>query len=293
MRLPDEVTVPVSVRPLTVPAPATDVTVPVVELVPAPIALRKVAASSAETVLSALKRGKVTALGLVIVKRLSPSVVEPRAVRAPPAVVAFVPPLAMGSVPVTAVVKLTPESVPPNVSEPDAVIVPVSVRPLTVPAPVTEVTVPVLLVKPLGLLAGYAPRADKAAAADVAPVPPWPMDSAVVRPDSDVMSEFAPDPAALRFKRAPEALVAPVPPDAIASVPASVSVPEVVMGEPVKERPVVPPDAATEVTVPPPAVDVMVMPPALFVMLMPDPAVRVAFVSVLPVLLPMSNCPSV
>jgi hypothetical protein len=37
----------------------------------------------------------------------------------------------------------------------------------------------------------------------------------------------------------------------------------------------------------------MVIPPALFVMLMPDPAVRVAFVSVLPVLLPMSNCPSV
>ena len=54
-----------------------------------------------------------------------------------------------------------------------------------------------------------------------------------------------------------------------------------------------PPDAATEVTEPPPAVDAMVMPPALFVMVMPDPAVRVAFVSVLPVLLPISNCPSV
>lgn len=213
--------------------------------------------------------------------------------RTPVRVVAPVPPFPTGSVPVTAEVKLTPDKVPPRVRLPDEVTVPVSVRPLTVPAPVTEVTVPVLLVKPLGLLAGYAPRADKAAAADVAPVPPWPMDSAVVRPDSDVMSEFAPDPAALRFKRAPEALVAPVPPDAIASVPASVSVPEVVMGEPVNDRPVVPPDAATDVTVPPPAVDVIVMPPALFVMLMPDPAVRVAFVSVLPVLLPMSNCPSV
>ena len=125
------------------------------------------------------------------------------------------------------------------------------------------------------------------------PVPPWPIDSAVVRPVSDVMSEFAPEPAAPRVSLAPEALVAPVPPDAIASVPLSVSVPEVVIGEPVKERPVVPPDAATEVTVPPPAVDVMVMPPALFVMEIPEPAVNVALVSVLPVLLPMSNCPSV
>ena len=127
----------------------------------------------------------------------------------------------------------------------------------------------------------------------VVPVPPCPTLIAVVKPVSEVMSEFAPEPAALRLSLAPEALVAPVPPDAIASVPASVSVPEVVMGVPVKERPVVPPDAATDVTVPAPAVDVMVMPPALFVMLMPDPAVRVAFVSVLPVLLPMSNCPSV
>ena len=143
------------------------------------------------------------------------------------------------------------------------------------------------------MLAGYAPRDVRAPAADVAPVPPCPIDSAVVRPDSDVMSEFAPEPAAPRLRRAPEALVAPVPPDATARVPPSVSVPEVVIGEPVKERPVVPPDAATEATVPAPAVDVMVMPPALFVMLMPDPAVSVAFVSVLPVLLPMSNCPSV
>ena len=124
-------------------------------------------------------------------------------------------------------------------------------------------------------------------------MPPWATVIAVDRPVSDVMSEFTPEPAAPRVSLAPEALVAPVPPDAIASVPASVSVPVVVMGEPVKERPVVPPDAATEVTVPPPAVDAMVMPPALFVMLMPDPAVKVAFASVLPVLFPMSNCPSV
>jgi hypothetical protein len=115
----------------------------------------------------------------------------------------------------------------------------------------------------------------------------------VVKPVSDVMSEFAPELAALRLSRAPEALVAPVPPFAITSVPPTVSVPEVVIGEPVKVRPVVPPDAATEVTVPPPAVDAMEIPPALFVMVMPEPAVNVALVNVLPVLLPMSNCPSV
>lgn len=136
--LPDEVTVPDRDRPLVEPVPLTEVTVPVFDVYP---------------------------LGL-------DAGYAPRLVSACAAVVAFVPPLPIGSVPVTAVVKLTPESVPPRVRLPDEVTVPVSVRPLTVPAPETEVTVPVLLVKPLGLLAGYAPRADKAAAADVAPVPP-------------------------------------------------------------------------------------------------------------------------
>ena len=42
-----------------------------------------------------------------------------------------------------------------------------------------------------------------------------------------------------------------MPPLATANVPPSVSVPLVVIGDPVKVRPVVPPDAATEVTVPP------------------------------------------
>ena len=101
-------------------------------------------------------------------------------------------------------------SVPPSVSEPVDVTVPLRLRPLTVPVPETDVTVPTLDVKPEGLLAGYAPKFVRAVAASVAPVPPF----------------------------------------AMASVPPSVSVPDVVIGEPVNERPVVPPDAATDVTVP-------------------------------------------
>lgn len=67
-----------------------------------------------------------------------------------------VPPLAMGSMPVTCVVRLTPDSVPPSVSEPDVVTVPVSVMPLTVPVPPTEVTVPVPAVEEIVKL-GYVP----------------------------------------------------------------------------------------------------------------------------------------
>ena len=61
--LPLVVTVPDNDRPETVPVPVTLVTVPVVDDVPAPIAVRNVAASSIETVLSALTRGKVIAEG--------------------------------------------------------------------------------------------------------------------------------------------------------------------------------------------------------------------------------------
>jgi hypothetical protein len=99
--LPLVVTVPDKLNPDAVPVPETDVTVPVVELVPAPIAVRNDAASKEETVLSALNRGNVTALGLVIVKRLLPSVVAPRFVRAAVFVVAPVPPFATATVPLT------------------------------------------------------------------------------------------------------------------------------------------------------------------------------------------------
>ena len=89
---------PVSVRPVVPPEPETEVTLP--PPVPAPIAVRNAAASSAETVLSALKRGNVIAPGLVRVKRFAPMVVAPNAVRAPAASVAPVPPRATDSVPV-------------------------------------------------------------------------------------------------------------------------------------------------------------------------------------------------
>ena len=56
------------------------------------------------------------------------------------------PPLATGSVPLTCDVRLTPDSVPPSVNEPDDVTVPLRVIPLTVPAPATLVTVPPELV---------------------------------------------------------------------------------------------------------------------------------------------------
>ena len=52
------------------------------------------------------------------------------------------PPLAIGSVPVTWVAKLTFESDPPKVKLPEDVTVPVNVMPLTEPVPETLVTVP-------------------------------------------------------------------------------------------------------------------------------------------------------
>ena len=98
---PLPVTVPVRVNPETVPVPPTEVTVPVVLDVPAPIAVRNAAASRLLTVLSALMRGKLIAATFVSVNRFEPSVVAPRLVRAAAAVVAPVPPLATATVPVT------------------------------------------------------------------------------------------------------------------------------------------------------------------------------------------------
>jgi hypothetical protein len=82
----------VPAKPLAV-LTATDVTVPFP--VPAPIAERNEAASSAETVLSAFILGNAMAEGSVNVKKFAPTVVAPRLVRAAEAVVAPVPPLAI------------------------------------------------------------------------------------------------------------------------------------------------------------------------------------------------------
>jgi hypothetical protein len=87
--------------------------------------------------------------------------------------------------------------------------------------------------------------------------------------------------------------VTPVPPLATARVPPSVSVPEPVMGPPVRVRPVEPPEPLTLVTVPPEPVAEIVMDPVLFVTVTPVPAVSVALVSVLPVVLPISSWPLV
>lgn len=92
----------VVIGPPVKPVPdATDVTVPVVLDVPAPMAVRNVAASKEETVLSALKRGKAIAATLATVNKLPPRVVAPKFVRAAAAVVAPVPPFATATVPVT------------------------------------------------------------------------------------------------------------------------------------------------------------------------------------------------
>ena len=47
-----------------------------------------------------------------------------------------------------------PDNVPPSVRLPVVVTVPERVRPLTVPVPPTDVTVPVLVVYPAGLVVG-------------------------------------------------------------------------------------------------------------------------------------------
>ena len=88
----------------------------------------------------------------------------------------------------------------------------------------------------------------------------------------------------------PVLVVTPVPPLATASVPASVTVPEEVIGPPLVVNPVVPPETSTLVTEPAPGpVNATVMAPLPLVMVTPEPAVRVVFVSVLPVVLPMSS----
>ena len=75
-----------------------------------------------------------------------------------------------------------------------------------------------------------------------------PVDVIVTEPSVDVIAPIAP-----RLVNASPAVVAPVPPLATPNVPPSVNVPLVVIGLPLKVKPVVPPEAAMLVTVPPPS----------------------------------------
>lgn len=95
---------------------------------------------------------------------------------------------------------------------------------------------------------------------------------------------------ALTVAPVPVLVVTPVPPLATASVPAKVIVPEPVIGPPEVVKPVVPPETSTLVTEPAPGPEkATVMAPLPLVIVTPEPAVSVALVSVLPVLLPISS----
>jgi hypothetical protein len=92
--------------------------------------------------------------------------------------------------------------------------------------------------------------------------------------------------------RAPESVVAPVPPFAIAKVPAIVIVPSSVIGPPENVSPVVPPETSTLVTVPdppPPPSAAIVIDPDPFVIDIPVPAVK--FASVKPLPFPIKSLP--
>ena len=132
-------------------------------------------------------------------------------VRAPATVVAAVPPLATGSVPLTCVVRLTPESAPPSVRLPLPVTVPVSVMPLTVPVLPTDVTVPepLLLNVVQSVLVRYPLTAAVAAAMLITGViPPLDTTGAVA---VTLVTVPPPDTAAMVIAPAPLVMVMPEP----------------------------------------------------------------------------------
>ena len=81
-----------------------------------------------------------------------------RALKAALAVVWPVPPLRIGSVPVTCVARSTPVSAPPSVRLPLDVTVPDKLIPLTVPVPDTLVTVPAYWSFDVMVKLGYVPE---------------------------------------------------------------------------------------------------------------------------------------
>ncbi len=81
-----------------------------------------------------------------------------KALKAALALVWPVPPLAIGSVPVTCVVRSTPVRAPPSVRLPLDVTVPDRLIPLTVPVPDTLVTVPTYWSFDVMVKLGYVPE---------------------------------------------------------------------------------------------------------------------------------------
>jgi hypothetical protein len=172
------------------------------------MAVRKDAASKDETVLSALNLGKVIAEGLVIVKRLPPRVVAPRLVRAPDAVVAFVPPRAIGKVPVVpasigrpvAFVRVALEGVPKagvtSVGLLDRTTAPVPVDEVTPVPPLATANVPATVTAP------------EVAVEGVRPVEPKEI---VVTPSGALVATFTKsDPSHAAKHLSPDTIVTPV-----------------------------------------------------------------------------------
>lgn len=149
--MPDEVTGDPDTENPVGTASATLDTVPLAD--PAPIAVRKLPASSAEIELSALICKNVTAPGFANVKIFDPTVVAPRFVRAPTAVVAPEPPLSSArgcdnvrlfAVVVPSVLVPTKVALPPTANVPVFVILAFVVEAFTV---VNSARVPFRLVK--------------------------------------------------------------------------------------------------------------------------------------------------
>ena len=131
---------------------------------------------------------------------------------------------------------------PPSVKLPLLVTVPVNVIPLTVPVPETDVTLPLPVPAPIAVRKVAASSADTVLSA---------LNRGKVTAEGLVIvNTLLPSVDAPRLVRAAVAVIAPVPPLVIASVPPSVSVPLVVIGPPEKVSPVAPPEASTDVTLP-------------------------------------------
>jgi hypothetical protein len=170
-----------------------------------------------------------------------------------------------------AVVKLP---TPPPVTSPNNVIVwspvfvpelvPEKLLPLIVPTAATEVgviaprdnaIVPLVVIGELDTLMPLAPEIPT----EVTVPPP-----AIVAQDTVdpfVVKNLPELPVCVGISAliAPDAVVCPVPPLAITNVPPIVSVPVVVIGPPVNDNPVAPPEPLTEVTVPVPEVILMLL----------------------------------